>query len=356
MENAKSKKMHLEILRIICIFFVIFNHTAPGGYLGFVGESNGFLYSLYLGFSVLCKIAVPVFFMISGALLLGRSEPLRVLLTKRVLRMVIVLLAFSVLHYLVLPPTPSRSIGGFFRTFYTSTATTSLWYLYVYIGFLLMLPFLRAMAVRLKEKDYVYLLVLHLLFTVTLTAVDAFVFTEGHNEYITLAIALESNIFYPLMGYYVENVMPKSRFNRKNYLLAGGAGIAAIILTCVVSVLYYGTRSSRMESADYETCFGILLCVPVIALYYIFKGPFKMKHDGFMRRFVTQLGAAVFGVYLIEKFVRLLLGPVWRAMIPMTGGFVAAIAIVLMTMVIGFAIICLLKNIPFVKKIVNQFI
>lgn len=348
--------MHIEILRIICIIFVIFNHTAPDGYLAFIGETNVFLYYLYLFFSILCKIAVPVFFMISGALLLEKTESLRVLLTKRVLRMVIVLAVFSILHYLLLPQTPTRSIGGFFQTVYTGTATTSLWYLYVYIGFLLMLPFLRAMAARLKEKDYLYLLILHVLFTVSFTLIDRFVFTDGHNEYMTVAVALESNIFYPLMGFYIENVMDKSRFNKKNYLMAGIASIVSVVLTCVASVLYYQTQTAAMDNADYETCFGLLICVPAFALYFIFKGTIRMKPDGMMKRLVSQLGGAVFGLYLIEKFIRLLLEPVRKFLFAVTGGFIASIVIVLAVTVIGLTAVCLAKNIPVLKKFINQFI
>lgn len=347
--------MHLEVLRIICIFFVIFNHTAPDGYLAFINEANPVLYSLYLGISVLSKIAVPVFLMISGALLIGREEPLRVLLTKRVLRIVIVLLVFSLAHYLLLPPEPVRSVGGFFKTIYSSTATTSLWYLYVYIGFLLMLPFLRAMAARLKEKDYIYLLTLHLIFTVSFMLIDHFIFTDGHNEYMTLAVALESNIFYPLMGFYVENIMQRERFKKKNYLIAGGASIAAVIITCVVSALYYRSLT-QPENADYEAMFNLLICIPVISVFFIFKGTCRFKDGGLMKRLITRLGGAVFGLYLIEKFIRLLLLPVSRALRPFAGGFVTSIVIVLLTMIIGFLIICLLKSIPVLKKFINKFI
>ena len=39
MAQPKTKKLYLEALRILCIFLVMFNHTAPNGYLAFIGES-----------------------------------------------------------------------------------------------------------------------------------------------------------------------------------------------------------------------------------------------------------------------------------------------------------------------------
>lgn len=122
----KDKKMYLEVLRILCIFFVMFNHTTPTGYLAFVGESNAVLYALYLFCSVLCRIAVPVFFMISGALLLGKTEPIRVVFMKRILRMAAVLLLISIPNYIWLTKDTTLGVIGFFRTIYTQTATTAL--------------------------------------------------------------------------------------------------------------------------------------------------------------------------------------------------------------------------------------
>lgn len=357
MVQSQNKKMHLEILRILAIFLVIFNHTSPEGYLGFVNESHAVLYGVDMFFSVFCKAGVPIFFMISGALLLGKQESLRVLYTKRVLRMVIVLLLVSVPNYLLLSKDTPRSVFGFFRTIYTDTARTALWYLYAYICFLIMLPFLRAMAAHLKGKDYRYLLAVHIVLSVCLTVTDKFLFTEGHNPYISVAIALEAAIFYPLMGYYIENIAEQSSFHKRNYLLAGAASLAAILITCVVSQIYYHLNPGTLDNAGYQTFFEMLICVPAISLFFILKGTVVMSADGFLKKLVIQLGSAVFGLYLIENFCRLLLSPVIiRTLKPVTGSFVAAIAVVMATMVTGFAIICALKNIPFVKKLVNKLI
>ena len=71
MAEKKDRLLHIEVLRVIAAFLVIFNHTGSLGFTLFQRyESSTFLYWLYLFFSVLCKIGVPLFFMISGALLL----------------------------------------------------------------------------------------------------------------------------------------------------------------------------------------------------------------------------------------------------------------------------------------------
>ena len=353
MAQPKTKKLYLEALRILCIFLVMFNHTA--GYMAFTEESNVFLYWLYLFCSVLCKAAVPVFFMISGALLIGRQESLRDLYQKRVLRMAVVLLLISIPNYLWLTQDPAYSVIGFLRTIYTRTARTALWYLYAYLAFLIMLPFLRAMAARLQAREYQYLLAVHIAFTVTLTVLDNFVFPEGHNAHISAAIALEPYLFYPLMGYYVEHVLDQSAFTPKNCRLAAAAAAAAIVITCVVSVLYYRVCPPP-DHAAYEACFGLLICVPALAIYFVFKGVVHIRPDRRFGRLVSRLGGAVFGLYLIENFCRALTGPVYGAFRPALGVFFATIVQLLAAMAVGFAVVIVLKSIPGLNKLVNRFI
>ena len=80
----KAKLVHIEILRILAIFFVIFNHTGKDGYFLFSEFSaSSIRFWLYLFLSHFCKFAVPVFLAISGALVLSKPrEPLKQLCKK----------------------------------------------------------------------------------------------------------------------------------------------------------------------------------------------------------------------------------------------------------------------------------
>lgn len=78
--NNRTKKIYLEILRILAILFVIFNHTGVNGFLIFQKYSyTTGQFWLYLYISTFVTCAVPVFFMISGALLLSKDEDLTIL-------------------------------------------------------------------------------------------------------------------------------------------------------------------------------------------------------------------------------------------------------------------------------------
>ncbi|MGN1235339.1 MAG: acyltransferase family protein, partial [Christensenellaceae bacterium] len=88
-----EKHLYLEILRVFAIFGVIFNHTYDKGYFLFATRPIGsFPFWVEMALSIGCKCSVPIFFAISGALLLGKDEPLSVIWRRRILRMAILLL------------------------------------------------------------------------------------------------------------------------------------------------------------------------------------------------------------------------------------------------------------------------
>ena len=69
---AVKKKLHIEFLRSACIWLVMFTHTATEGFSLYLNEQSSPWFPLYLTVPFFVKTAVPVFFMISGALLLGK--------------------------------------------------------------------------------------------------------------------------------------------------------------------------------------------------------------------------------------------------------------------------------------------
>ena len=87
MQAVKTKRLHIEALRVIACFFVIFNHSQQRGYFLFSAyPQNSPEFWLYMALSVFCKFSVPMFFAISGALLLTKDESLSVIYKKRVFR------------------------------------------------------------------------------------------------------------------------------------------------------------------------------------------------------------------------------------------------------------------------------
>lgn len=152
--SKTNKKEHIELLRLFAMFFVIFNHTeAFSAFTAYDIKSKH--YWLALGLSIFCKMAVPVFFMISGALLLGRDENLTTLFKKRIAKFTIITVLTTVAYvfYKFVRYGEVHSIRDFLVYLYTGKDLSAhLWFLYAYIAFLLSLPILRAVVKGIGKK------------------------------------------------------------------------------------------------------------------------------------------------------------------------------------------------------------
>ena len=157
----KQKRISLEILRTIALCMVIFNHTGENGFEMFRTAYGSWLWYFVILVDIVSKAGVPIFFMISGALLLGKDEPISDVFRKRILRYVAVIILFSFIYYVRLylkHPEYGFSIKYFITYIYSTPFIIPYWFLYSYLSFLLVLPVMRAIAKTLKEREYFLLL------------------------------------------------------------------------------------------------------------------------------------------------------------------------------------------------------
>lgn len=141
-----KKRLDIELMRIIAAFFVLYNHTGANGFSKFLSyDPHTFHYWLYLFLSISCKVSVPLFLVIAGALMLGREpEPVKYLWRHRVLHIFSILLVWSVFYYLleVGEGNEKFNIFHFFTKLYSNGWNFSYWYLYAYLSMLIVLPLL----------------------------------------------------------------------------------------------------------------------------------------------------------------------------------------------------------------------
>ena len=159
--GSSRRYLYMDFLRVLACFLVIVNHTNS---LVFLGATPGSAtWGVSLTWYYVSKTAVTLFVMVSGACLLSKEDSYRRIL-QRVVRMLLVLILFSYGYYLLkllkaheLWP-QAFDLWRFFRSIWQIRISDSLWYLYFYIGLLLMLPFCQRLAKSMKKTDFHYLL------------------------------------------------------------------------------------------------------------------------------------------------------------------------------------------------------
>ncbi len=133
-----------DLIRVLAIFLVVVIHVS--GQLtnvwGKISTDQWFIADIY---GSIARVSVPLFFMMSGYLLLPRSESLRSFYTKRMPKVVIPFVVWSVIYLSVFCGSqPATCTPNYLWQFITLKRTYfHLWFLYSLISIYLILPFLR---------------------------------------------------------------------------------------------------------------------------------------------------------------------------------------------------------------------
>ena len=102
------------------------------------------------------NIAVPIFLMISGCTLLTKQDNIKKTFS-RVLRIGLALIVFSFVYEVyrfAAGQIQTLSIKRFLLFIYEQQTTMGYWYLYMYLGLLLMLPFLQKLFAAMQRQDF----------------------------------------------------------------------------------------------------------------------------------------------------------------------------------------------------------
>lgn len=357
MTSQKRTKLHIEFMRIIAIFFVLYNHTNEAGYTLYFFTDKPALKPFLMVLSNLCVIAVPLFFMISGALLLSKEESYRDLYLKRVLRIIVAFLLSSFayrLFYYVLWGAPMNLIPTFLSLPFT-WAYFSQWYIYSYLAFLIMLPLLRKMVKNMGARDFRYVLVAQLLIVGVLPML-VYRFSGGNMQilsYFNPTIIMTESIVYALMGYYLEHVVKKSTYENPLNIIICLAASAVALFAIGEFVNYKMSVLGTLDGNWLSDTQKMLAIIPTMSVYFIAKYVFDMHEfrDG-TKKILRGLGGSVFGIFLIEGILREATFTVYQKLQPAVGVFPACILWLLFALAIGFLVIGLIRKIPGVNKII----
>lgn len=343
--KTSNRKTYIEVMRIIAAFFVIVNHTNSNIFLKY-SEPESPLWYLSLTYFFLSKIAVPVFLMIMGGLLLQKIDRPKKSF-ERVLRMVVVLLVTSVIYFLYLNrlQPDNITISNFLTTVFTKRTNNAMWYMYTYIGLLILLPILQRMAKALSKKATLYLLILSVGVMGTIPLLKVF-FNFTLNSYFT------ETFFIPLVGivfagFYVEKYM---KVNLKACL----ASCAIFVFVIAFEVLYtkylYDLNPKSYLSLDNRE--NLLILSSAFCFYVIFKyisTVITTKEK--LSKVICYFGSLTFGIYLLSDLVMFITKPLYLERVPESEHIFLLTVLWQVVIFVGCAIpTAILKLIPGIKK------
>lgn len=161
-----------DLIRSVAIYFVVIIHSLGCVETNTYGLNEANLVNAIMS---IVKCAVPLFVMLSGALLLGKEESIASFYKKRLMRLLPPFLIWSFIVYSLYYIKNNNDDFSIYDLFYnyivqtfTSGVVSVYWYVYMILGLYLITPFLRKLVLSLnKFESYLFLCILLLLYIIS---------------------------------------------------------------------------------------------------------------------------------------------------------------------------------------------
>jgi len=297
----KKQHLYIEALRVLACLAVIFNHSPRSSYFLFTTrEAGSLLYFADLAVSISCKFAVPLFFAISGALMLGREISIKTLWTKRISKTVLMLAVFSVASHLISAAAGRELLSPKAMIFqaYDRDLNYAYWYLYAYIAFLMSLPMLSSMLRGLKNREILYMICLALFFRSFLPAFEQMRWEGTHHlsSHMNVTWMISDIVLYPTIGYFLHNRMDVNACKRALPILWLAAA-AGLYMSCLLTWHEY-LETWVMHIETYHSLFGGVYAAAIFTTVRVMYD--RVPQDSRLGRWTAALGSMTLGVYLLH--------------------------------------------------------
>lgn len=291
----------LDVLRVFATVAVVFLHVSAEVVTSITDTASFSWWAANLYDSVV-RWAVPVFVMISGALLLGHShqESLAQFYRKRSNRIIIPLVFWTAAYFAFV----SHCYGQIeLKSALISIALGKpywhLWYLYMLVGLYIVTPFLRTYVASSSIKERYALIIVIFTFAALNSALNYFVFNNIISDMQTVF-----TMFVPYVGYYICGYQFRVIDNAKISSIL----LLFLILECFIA----GFLGTGLVANSYGLLKGLffydyfspaVICLAV-CIFLLFSRIFSL--DGsikIFRGFIEQASPCTMGIYLLHPMV-----------------------------------------------------
>lgn len=297
---------YIDVLRVLSMLSVVFLHTAAGSLRVNLGSN---LWHFSNIFTAIMSTSVPIFFMLSGAMLLSNNKTISISYTykKRLPKALVPFILWSLVAVAYYGLVGIYSDGNILdalkrlKNIINTPTTVHLWFMYALIPLYLLSPILKKLVDSMSINLAKYCLILWFTFSSLLPTLASIVpgtlrpFFVMNKEY-NLNF-LNGYIGYFLLGYYL--------LNYKNKMSIKVLSCIVVIDTAIISIgSWYKTMATSQYSEIfkvYSRAFVLILSVAIFLLVkeLITKYPLKRIPSNV----VKFLSALSFGVYLMHNLL-----------------------------------------------------
>ncbi|CEO32986.1 acyltransferase [Paraclostridium sordellii] len=346
----KERILYYDLIRTIACFLVIVNHTI--WMFGAYNKLPMFTWIVSDALFFIAKMAVPLFIMLSGALLLDKEESYKHLAIHKVFKMTFILLVWSLI-YATYAKHSILTFGDIFReikAIIKQPISIHLWYLYMLIGLYIITPFLRKMIKNFTDKDFIIFIIIWILYSTLLPFIGLFKSFE-FSKYLAIPF-FSGYIGYYIAGFYLDNI----EINKNKIILSVIIFFTGLIISTYITFIMSKVKGTTYMGLDNVRMFPIMLMS--LSFFLIVKNLGEKIHERLnkekTKRIIVNISSATFGIYLIHTLLNRMLGnsPLYNIIFsdninPILGLVIYDILIFLLS----YIIISIIRKIPIIKNI-----
>lgn len=286
-----------DILRFASIFMVVAIHAN----VSFLAQNPGSVpWLLVMLFTALCTLSVPLFFMLSGALLLEKEEPvsLKEVYLKRIFKQAVPFVLWSVIYVAarIVKGKIPFSFGSFASLLW-EPAYYQFWFMYTLLAIYLLLPILQALVKDLSKRLLEYALLLWFLFAIAVPTISYIVPQFSISSHVDL-ILCEGYIGYFLLGHYLHKY--GADISVKKAAAAAVMGIAIVFAGALAE--WFLCSADTYEGYFYKSYLTPGVALGASGVFLLFQNG-KFSFGGKAKKAITLLSENALGVYYIHMLV-----------------------------------------------------
>jgi len=335
----KKRLVYIDIIRFFAMLLVILAHSCSEIISQHPHNSN---WNLANSMVVVTEIAVPLFFMISGASILNSEKTLslKYLFQHRLIRILLPFLVWSVISAFIYsylyPRFQIDPVESLLKIFHTPVLV-AYWFIYPLITLYLLSPLLKAMVSHVDDGLLTYALVLWMILSIVLPmVVQTTPKSVGiyFNSYPMGRIVVSKSLGYFILGY---------RLTRSKHLHIN-VWFNSLLIIALMGINIWISFLSLDKSLQYLRIISEIN-IPIIAgLIYLTLRSLEPYYHRWFAKIIEYIAPLTYGVYLMHGIVILYLQRYFFSYNDYFSVFAITAASCLLVM-------ALLNSIPLVKRL-----
>lgn len=301
--KKNERDLSIDIIRIIACFMVVGIHVSMEGWYNI--SPRTYTWTVLNFYDTLFRPAVPLFFMISGSLMLSKERiDFKRLWLKNILHLAIVYIVWAV-FYAIMNTGIKKTFTDpkiIFETVFGPNPQYHLWYLRSILNIYAISPLLWILVHGMDKRHFRYFLVIFFVFGLLKSSIYELPFLPAWlHEQINLFVEMDLVGYsgYFILGYFLLSTDWMNRFSQKN-----------LSIVYVFSVVLAAGLNQWIAAADNWPTqalygnFSIPVAIEAVCIILLVKskyaaGQFSIKQQ----KFIQMISESTLFVYLIHPFI-----------------------------------------------------